>query len=326
MQFMKSSRRQFLNLATGAIALPFVARPAKAESYPLRPVRVVVGFGPGVTPDISARLMAQQLSERLGQQFVVENRTGSAGNVGTELVAKASPDGYTLLLITTANAINLSLYDHLNFNFIHDIAPVAGISHGPLVVAVNPALPAKTIAELIAYAKANPGKINMASAGDGTIQHVAGELFKMMANVDMVHIPYRSSYVPDLLSGQVQIAFNPIPTLIGYIRSGQLRALAVTGAKRAPALPDVPTIAETLPGYEAVSWYGYGAPRNTPAERIEKLNAEINAALTEPTIVARLADLGAEPMTMTPAGFGQFLADESEKWGKVVKAANIKVE
>ena len=326
MQLMKSSRRQFLSLATGTIALSFVARPAKAESYPLRPVRVVVGFGPGVTPDISARLMAQQLSERLGQQFVVENRTGSAGNVGTELVAKASPDGYTLLLITTANAINLSLYDHLNFNFIHDIAPVAGISHGPLVVAVNPALPVKTIAELIAYAKANPGKINMASAGDGTIQHVAGELFKMMANVDMVHVPYRSSYVPDLLSGQVQIAFNPIPTLIGYIRSGQLRALAVTSAKRAPALPDVPTVAETLPGYEAVSWYGYGAPRNTPAERVETLNAEINAALTEPTIVARLADLGAAPMTMTPAGFGQLLADESEKWGKVVKAANIKVE
>jgi tripartite-type tricarboxylate transporter receptor subunit TctC len=322
----KSSRRQFLNLATSAIALPFVARPAKAESYPLRPVRVVVGFGPGVTPDISARLMAQRLSERLGQQFVVENRTGSAGNVGTELVAKASPDGYTLLLITTANAINASLYDHLNFNFSRDIAPVAGISHGPLVVAVNPALSAKTIAELIAYAKANPGKINMASAGDGTIQHVAGELFKMMTNVDMVHIPYRSSYVPDLLSGQVQIVFNPIPTLIGYIRSGQLRALAVTSSKLTPALPYGPTVSETVPGYEAVSWYGYGAPRNTPAERIEKLNAEINAALTEPIIVARLADLGAEPMTMTLAGFGQLLADESEKWSKVVKTANIKVE
>jgi tripartite-type tricarboxylate transporter receptor subunit TctC len=326
MQCMKSSRRQFLNLATGAVAFPFVRRPAKAESYPSRPVRVIVGFSPGVTPDISARLMAQRLSERLGQQFIVENRTGGAGNVGTEIVAKASPDGYTLLLITTANAINLSLYDHLNFNFIHDIAPVAGISHGSLVVAVNPALLVTTIAELIAYAKANPGKINMASAGDGTIQHVAGELFKMMANVDMVHIPYRSSYVPDLLSGQVQIAFNPIPTLIGYIRSGQLRALAVTSAKRAPALPDVPTVSETVPGYEAASWYGYGAPRNTPAERIETLNAEINAALTEPTIVARLADLGAEPMTMTPAGFGQLLAGESEKWGKVVKAANIKVE
>jgi tripartite-type tricarboxylate transporter receptor subunit TctC len=323
---MKSSRRQFLNLATGAIALPFVPRLAKAESYPTRPVRILVGFGPGVTPDISARLMAQRLSDRLGQQFVVENRTGSAGNIGTELVAKASPDGYTLLLVTTANAINLSLYDHLNFNFIHDIAPVAGISHGPLVVAVHPALPAKTIAELIAYAKANPGKINMASAGDGTIQHVAGELFKMMANVDMVHIPYRSSYVPDLLSGQVQIVFNPIPTLIGYIRSGQLRVLAVTSAKRASALPGVPAVSETVSGYEAKSWYGYGAPRNTPAERIEKLNAEINAALTEPAIVARLADLGAEPMTMTAAGFGQLLADESEKWGKVVKAANIKVE
>jgi tripartite-type tricarboxylate transporter receptor subunit TctC len=326
MKCIKSSRRQFLSLATGAIALPFVLRRAKAESYPSRPVRVVVGFSPGVTPDISARLMAQRLSERLGQQFIVENRTGSGGNVGTELVIKAAPDGYTLLLITTANTINETLYDHLNFDFMRDIAPIAGISHGPLVAAVNPALPANTIAELIAYARANPGKISMASGGNGTIQHVAGELFKMMTKIDMVHVPYRSTYVPDLLSGQVQIAFNPIPTLMGYIRSGQLRALAVTGAERTPALPDVPTVAETVPGYQAVSWYGFGAPRNTPAQLIDKLNAEMNAALADPAIVVRLADLGAEPMAMTPTRFGQHLADETEKWGKVVKAANIKVE
>jgi tripartite-type tricarboxylate transporter receptor subunit TctC len=328
MTYMKSSRRQFLHLAGRAIALSAVsgAWPAWAESYPSRPVRVVVGFVPGVTPDISARLMAQRLSERLGRQFVVENRTGSGGNVGTELVIKAPPDGYTLLLITTANTINETLYDHLNFDFMHDIAPVAGISRGPLVAAVNPALRAKTISELIAYARANPGKISMASGGNGTVQHVAGELFKMMTKVDMVHVPYRSTYVPDLLSGQVQIAFNPIPTLMGYIRSGQLRALAVTSSGRTPALPDVPTVAETVPGYQAAGWYGFGAPRNTPAELIDKLNIEINAALADPAIVARLADLGAEPMAMTPSRFGQHLADETAKWGKVVKAANIKVE
>jgi tripartite-type tricarboxylate transporter receptor subunit TctC len=326
MQRLKSSRRQFLGLAASAIALPTLPRPAQAETYPSRPVRVIVGFTAGVTPDINARLIAQRLSDRLGQQFIVENRTGSAGNVGTELAVKAAPDGYTLLLITTANAINTSLYDHLNFNFTRDIAPVAGIARAPLVVAVNPAIPAKTVAKLVAYAKANPGKINMASAGDGTIQHVAGEQFKMMANVDMVHVPYRSSYVPDLLSGQIQIVFNPIPTLVGYIRSGQLRALAVTGTKRTPALPDVPTVAETVPGYEAVSWYGYGAPRNTPHVLVEKLNTEINTALADAAIVARLADLGAEPMALTPAGFGSLLADETEKWSKVVKVANIKVE
>jgi len=239
---------------------------------------------------------------------------------------RSPPDGYTLLLVAPSNAVNATLYQRLSFNFLRDAVPIAGLARSSLVLEATPSFPIATVPELIAYAKQNPGRINLASAGNGTIQHVAGELFKMMANVDMVHIPYRSSYVPDLLSGQVQIAFNPIPTLIGYIRSGQLRALAVTGAKRAPALPDVPTVSETVPGYEAVSWYGYGAPRNTPAERIEKLNAEINVALTEPTIVARLADLGAEPMTMTPASFGQLLADESEKWGKVVKAANIKVE
>jgi tripartite-type tricarboxylate transporter receptor subunit TctC len=328
MQCMKSSRRQFLNLATGAIALPLVPRPAKAESYPSRPVRVLVGFGPGVTPDISARLMAQQLSERLGQQFVVENRTGSAGNVGTELVAKASPDGYTLLLITTANAINLSLYDHLNFNFIHDIAPVAGISRDPLVMVVTASFPTKTVPEFIAYAKANPGKINMGSPGVGTTPHMAGELFKFMTGVDMAHVAYRGSpqVFTDLLGGQVQVYFAPISASIGTIKDGRLRALAVTTAQRADALPDVPTMAEFLPGYDSSAFYGIGAPKGTPAAIVDTLNKEINTGLADPALKARLADLGSSPFAGSPDDFGKLVAGETEKWAKVIKSANIKPE
>jgi tripartite-type tricarboxylate transporter receptor subunit TctC len=326
MRRMGSSRRQFFNLATSAIALPFVPCLARADTYPSRPVRIILGFPPGITPDIAARLISQGLSERLGQQFIVENRTGAAGNIATELVARAPADGYTLLLVTFANAVNATLYDNLNFNFLRDIAPVASIIRGPLVMEVNPLVPANSIPEFIAYAKANPGKINMASAGPGTPQHVAGELFKTMTSIDMVHVPYPGNPLPDVLSGRMQIIFNPIPTSIGYIREGKLRALGVTSATRAQALPDIPTVAEFVPGYEAGSWYGVGAPKNTPPELIERLNTEINAALADPAIKARLADLGAEPMSTTSAGFGKFLAGETEKWGKVVKVANIKVE
>jgi tripartite-type tricarboxylate transporter receptor subunit TctC len=326
MQCMKSSRRQFFNLAAGSIALPFVPRLARADAYPARPVHIILGFPPGITPDITARVIGQWLSDRLGRQFIVENRTGAAGNIATEFVVRAPPDGYTLLLVTLANAVNATLYDRLNFNFLRDIAPVASVIRGPLVMEVNPSVPAKTVPEFIAYAKANPGKMNMASAGPGTPQHVAGELFMMMTGIEMVHVPYPGTPLPDVLSGRMQVIFNPIPTSVGYIQEGKLRALAVTGRTRAQALPDVPTVAEFLPGYEASSWYGIGAPKNTPPELIEKLNSEINAALADPAIKARFIDLGAEPMAMTPAGFSKFLADETEKWGKVVRVANIKVE
>jgi tripartite-type tricarboxylate transporter receptor subunit TctC len=326
MQCMKSSRRQFFNLAAGSIALPFVPRLARADAYPARPVHVILGFPPGITPDITARVIGQWLSDRLGRQFIVENRTGAAGNIATELVVRAPPDGYTLLLVTLANAVNATLYDRLNFNFLRDIAPVASVIRGPLVMEVNPSVPAKTVPEFIAYAKANPGKMNMASAGPGTPQHVAGELFMMMTGIEMVHVPYPGTPLPDVLSGRMQVIFNPIPTSVGYIQEGKLHALAVTGPTRAQALPDVPTVAEFLPGYEASSWYGIGAPKNTPPELIEKLNSEINAALADPAIKARFIDLGAEPMAMSPAGFSKFLADETEKWGKVVRVANIKVE
>jgi len=326
MQCMKSSRRQFFNLAAGSIALPFVPRLARADAYPARPVHVILGFPPGITPDITARVIGQWLSDRLGRQFIVENRTGAAGNIATELVVRAPPDGYTLLLVTLANAVNATLYDRLNFNFLRDIAPVASVIRGPLVMEVNPSVPAKTVPEFIAYAKANPGKMNMASAGPGTPQHVAGELFMMMTGIEMVHVPYPGTPLPDVLSGRMQVIFNPIPTSVGYIQEGKLHALAVTGPTRAQALPDVPTVAEFLPGYEASSWYGIGAPKNTPPELIEKLNSEINAALADPAIKARFIDLGAEPMAMTPAGFSKFLTDETEKWGKVVRVANIKVE
>ena len=321
---MNLPRRSFLHLAAGAAALPFVSRIASAQSYPTRPVRIVVGFPASNASDIVARLAGQALSERLGQQFIIENRPGAGGNIGTEVAVNAPPDGYTLLSISPSATTNGALYDNLSFNFIRDIAPVAGFASAPYVLVVNPSLPASTVAELIAYAKANPGKINMASAGIGSLSHMCGELFKAMASVDMVHVPYRSSFLPDLLGGQVQLVFSPISQSIGAIRAGQLRALAVTTATRQAALPEIPAVAEFVPGYEASGWYGIGAPRSTPVEITARLGKAINAALTEPKMTAQLADVGAVPMPMTPAEFGQFLATETEKWGKLIRAANIK--
>ena len=321
---MKVHRRQFLHLAAGAAALPALPRFAWADTYPTRPVHIAVGFPPGTSSDITARLIAQRLSERLGQQFVVENRTGAGTNVATEFVVHASPDGYTLLWVTQTNAINATLYDTLNFNFGNDIAPVASILRVPTVVMVNPSVPAKTIPEFIAYAKANPGKVNMSSPGIGSINHVAGEMFKLMAGVDLVHVPYRSSQFPDLLGGQVQVTFNPLPASLDFIRSGRLRGLAVTSATRSDALPDVPTVAEFLPGYEATAWFGIGAPKTTPTEIVEKLNKAINAGLVDPQFKARLVDLGGIPAPMSAAEFGNFIASETAKWGKVIKFANVK--
>jgi len=323
---MKLPRRKFLHLAAGAAALPAASRIASADTYPSRPVRIIVGFPAGNTSDTIARLAGQSLSERLGQQFIVENRPGAAGNIATEFVVRAAPDGYTLLQVISGNAANVTLYANLNFDFMRDIAPVASICRVPDVMVVNPSVPAKTVPEFIAYAKANPGKINMASAGNGSASHLAGALFEMMAGVDLVHVPYRGSFVPDLLGGQVQVVFPPIPTVIGYIRAGKLRALAVTSAARSEALPDIPTVAETVPGYEASAWYGMGVPENTSAEIIGRLNKELVAALADSTIKARLSDLGAVPMPMTPGEFGKFIADETEKWGKVIRAAHIKPE
>jgi tripartite-type tricarboxylate transporter receptor subunit TctC len=319
-------RRRFLRLAAGLAALPALSALARAEDYPSRPVRIVVPYPAGIAPDIIARLVAQPLSERLHQQFIVDDRPGGASNVGTEIVVRAPADGYTLLVVTMTNVINTSLYDNLGFNLIRDIAPVSGLAKLALVLAVNPALPARTLPEFIAYAKANPGKINYASVGSGAATNVAGELFKAMAGVDLVNVPYRSSYLPDLLAGQVQAAFTPIAQTVSHIRAGKLRALAVTGATRSDVLPDVPTAAEFVPGYDAYVWDAMGAPAKTPPEIIDKLNKEINAVLTDPAMKARLADLGAEPMLMTPAEFGKYIADETEKWGKVVKFAHIKPE
>jgi tripartite-type tricarboxylate transporter receptor subunit TctC len=323
---MKLPRRKFLHLVAGAAALPAVSRIAWADTYPSRPVRLIVGFPAGNASDILARLIAHSLSERLGQQFVVENRPGAGGNVGTEVVVKALPDGYTLLLVLSANANNATLYANLNFNFIRDIAPVASVVDAPYAMVVNPSVPAKTVPEFIGYAKANPGKLNMASAGIGGATHVFGELFMMMAGVNLLHVPYRGNFMPDLLGGQVQVVFAPITHLIEYIRTGKLRALAVTSATRSATLPDIPAMAEFVPGYEASGWYGIGAPKNTPTEIIDRLNKEINAALADSKMKARLADLGAVPMSMTPAEFGKFIASETEKWGKVIRAANIKPE
>ena len=319
---MKLSRRQFLHLAPGAAALPVLSRNASAQTYPTRLVRLIVGFPAGNASDIFARLIAQSLSERLGRQFVVENRPGAGGNVGTEVVVRASPDGYTLLLVLTSNAINTTLYANLNFDFIRDIAPVASIVDAPYAMVVNPSVPAKSVPEFIAYAKANPGKLNMASAGIGGATHVFGELFMKMAGVNLLHVPYRGNFMPDLLGGQVQVVFAPITHSIEYVRTGKLRALAVTSA----ALQETPTVAEFVRGYEASGWYGIGAPKNTPTEIIDRLNKEINAALADPKMKARLADLGAVPMSMTPAEFGKFIADETEKWAKVVQTADIKPE
>ena len=323
---MKFFRRQFLNLVAGAVALPPLSRTSWALDYPTRSVRIVVGFPAGTSSDIVARLIAQWLSERLGQQFVVENRPGAGTNVATETVVQASPDGYSLVWVTQTNAINGTLYHSLKFNFIEDIQPVAGVIRVPTVMMVNPSVPAKTVPEFIAYAKANPGKINMSSPGIGSANHVLGELFQMMAGVKLIHVPYRGSQFPDLLSGQVQITFNPLPSSLNFIQTGKLRALAVTSATRQAALPDVPTVGEFVPGYEGTASFGIGAPKNTPKEIVDKLNQEINTGLADPKLKARLEELGGVPMSMTPADFGKFITDETEKWGKVVKFADLKVE
>jgi tripartite-type tricarboxylate transporter receptor subunit TctC len=326
---MKLPRRNFLHLAAGAAALPTMSRFAWAQAYPSRPVRIVVGLAPGGTNDITARLIGQWLSERLGQSFVIENRPGAGTNIATEMVVRAPADGYTLLLVGAYNAINATLYEKLNFNFIRDIAPVASIGRVPLVMVVNPSVPAKTVPEFIAFAKANPGKISMASAGNGSTPHVAGELFKMMAGIDMVHVPYRGNgpAITDLLGGQVQVLFAGAPESIEHIRSGKLRALAVTAATRSDVLPDIPTVSDFVPGYEARAFFGVGAPRNTPTEIIDKLNKEINAGLADPKIKARLTEtLGGTVLAGSPADFGKLIADETEKWGKVVKFVGIKAD
>jgi len=321
---MKLPRRSFLRLAAGAAALPAVSRPAWAQAYPARPVRMIVGFPAASATDIVARLVGQWLAERLGQQFVVESRPGAASNIATELVVKAPPDGYTLLMAVTPNAINATLYQNLKFNFIRDMVPVASIGRTPYVMVVNPSLPAKSVPELIAYAKANPGKINMASAGNGSAPHIFGALFMFMAGVDMVHVPYRGSYFSDLLGGQVQVLFGPIPSSIGYIQAGQVRALAVTTTARSEVLADVPVMAEFLPGYEASLWFGVCAPKGTPVEIVDTLNREINAGLADAKMKARLADLGVSVLPQSPAGFGTLIADETAKWRKVIEVANIK--
>jgi tripartite-type tricarboxylate transporter receptor subunit TctC len=325
---MKLPRRNFLHLAAGAAALPAVARIAWAQAYPSRPVRWIVGYAAGGGNDIAARLMGQWLTERLGQPFVIENRPGANSNIGTEAVVRAPPDGYTLLLVSAANAVNAALYDNLNFNFIRDIAPVAGLMRVPSAIMVHPSVPAKTVPELIAYAKANPGKINMGSGGVGSPSHVFGELFKMMADISMVHVPYRgiAPALTDLMAGQLQVYFGALTSSIEYIRVGRLRALAVTTAKRSAALPDLPTVGEFLPGYEASQWYGVGVPKNTPVEIVDKLNNEIDAGLADSKIKARLADLGGTPLTGPAASFGALIADETEKWGKVVKSVGIKAD
>ena len=325
---MKLPRRQFLHLVAGAAALPVVSRFAWAQAYPSRPVKIIVSFAAGGPTDILARLTAQWLSERLGQQFVVENRPGGGGNIGTEAVVRASPDGYTLLMAGGNNAINATLYDKLNFNFIRDIAPVATIIRAPQILVVNPSVPAKSVPEFIAYAKANPGKIHMASGGTGTPPHLAGELFKMMAGVDLIHVPYRGNgpAFNDLIGGQVQVMFPSPVGLLEYIQAGKLRALAVTTATRSDALPDIPTMAEFVPGYEASGWFGVGAPRNTPSEIIDKLNKEINAGLADPKMQARLADFGGTPLVLSPADFGRLIAEETEKWGNVIRALSIKAD
>jgi tripartite-type tricarboxylate transporter receptor subunit TctC len=323
---MKLPRRRFLHLAAGAAALPAVSRITWAQTYPTRPVRIIAATAPGGGPDILARLMGQRLSERLGQPFVIENRPGAGTNIGTEAVVRAPPDGYTFLLVSTSNAINAALYDKLNFNFLRDIAPVAGIIRQPLVMVVNPSVPAKTVHEFTAYAKANPGKINFGSPGIGTPGHVAGELFKMMAGVDLVHVPYRGGgpVMTDLLGGQVQVLFGSTSLTVEPIRAGKLRPLAMTTATRWEGLPDIPTVNDFVSGYEASAFVGIGGPRNTPAEIIDILNKEINAALADHKIKARLADLGGVALPGSPAEFGKLIADETEKWAKVIKFAGIK--
>src|SRR5215831_4900748 len=325
---MPSSRRRFLRIAASAIAVPAVAQVARGNSYPSRPVRIVVGFAAGGPNDINARLIGQWLSERLGQQFIVDNRPGASGNIAMEAVVKAPPDGYTLTMIAMSSAVNATLFPNLPFNFLHDIAPVACICRNIYVMLVHPSVPARTGPELIAYAKANPGKLNMGSPGSGTGPHMASELFKLMAGITMTHVPYRGSapMLNDLIGGQVQFAFDAISGSIGHIRSGRLRALAVSTPTRIELLPELPTVGEFVPGYEATGMQGIGAPRNTPVEIIEQLNSTINAGLADSTIKARLADLGSEPLPLTPAQYGKLLANDTEKWGKVIRAGNIKAD
>jgi len=322
---MKLPRRRFLFAAGGAVALPTLLPIAEAQTYPSRPVHLIEGFGAGGTPDILARLLSQWLVERLGQPFVVENRSGATGRIAAEAVMRAAPDGHTLLLAATGNALDAIFRSSPNHDFSRDIAPVAGIYRVPYVMDIHPSVPAKTIPEFVAWAKSRPGKINMASAGSGTGSHIAGELFKMMTGVDMVHVPYRGTQVyPDLLGGQVQVFFGPLPSSIGYIKAGKLRALAVTTATRSAALPDIPTVGESVPAYEASIWFGVGAPRATPVEIVERLNKEINAALADPTMKAKLAEQGGELLPGSPADFAKLIAEETEKWGKVIQAANIR--
>jgi tripartite-type tricarboxylate transporter receptor subunit TctC len=323
---MTLHRRSFLDLAASAATLPVAWHSAWAQGWPSRPVHIVAAFAAGGGVDITARLIGQWLSQRLGQSFIVDNRPGAGGNIGTETVVNAPPDGYTLLLATLPNAVNATLYDKLNFDFIRDIAPVAGIIRVPMVILLNPSVPARTVPEFIAYAKANPGKVNMASAGTGSAPHMAGELFNFMAGTRMVHVPYRGQgpALTDLLGGQVQVLFATTPGTTDYIRTGQLRGLAVTTATRAAVLPDLPTVGDFVPGYEASQWYGLGAPRRTAAEIVERLNREINAALADPGMIARLADLGGEPLAGSPAEFGKLIAEETVKWGKVVRFAGLK--
>jgi tripartite-type tricarboxylate transporter receptor subunit TctC len=323
---MKLPRRTFLHLAAGAAALPALPRIASAQVYPARPVHFIVAFAPGGANDIVARLIGQWLSERLGQQFIIENRAGAGSNIGTEVVVRAPPDGYVLLMVGTPNAINATLYEKLPFDFIRDVAPVASILRVPLVMEVNPSVPAATVPEFIAYAKANPGKINYASAGIGGVTHVAGELFKMLADIDIRHVPYRGAApaLTDLLGGQVQAMFDIMPSSLQYIRAGKLRAIAVTSATRSEVLPDLPTVGDFLPGYEASAWLGVGAPRNTPVDIVDKLNREINAGLADPKMKARLADLGGTVLAGSPADLGKLIAAETEKWAKVVKLSGAK--
>ena len=323
---MKLPRRQFLHLAAGSAALPALPRIARAQAYPSRPVRWIVGFTPAGGNDITARLIGQWLTDRLGQPFVIENRPGAGTNIAAEIVINSPPDGYTLFLTNFSNAVNAALYEKLSFDFMRDMAPVVGISRAPVILAVNPSVPAKTVPEFIAYAKANPDKLNMGSAGIGSAGHLAGELLQMMTGIKLVHVPYRGNApaLTDLIAGQVQLVFPSSASSIEHVRTGNVRGLAVTGSTRLDALPDLPTVADSVPGYEASSLYGIGAPRNTPAEVIDRLNKEVNAALADPKLKARLADLGGTPFGGSSAEFGKLMADETEKWGKVVKFAGIK--
>jgi tripartite-type tricarboxylate transporter receptor subunit TctC len=325
---MPFPRRKFLQIAAGAAVLPAVSTIAAAQAYPSRPIRLIIGYTPGGSADLTARLMGQWLSERLGQPFVIENRPGGGTNIATEAVVRAAPDGYTLLLAAPANAINATLYDKLNFNFLRDVEPVAGIIRFPNVVVVNPQVPVKSIPELIAYAKANPGKLNMASSGNGSTIHMSGELFKMLTGINMVHVPYRGGApaLTDMISGQVQVMFDNIPTCAEHVKSGKLRGLAVTSTTRSEVLPDLPTVADFLPGYEASAWYGIVAPKNTPTEVIDALNKATNAVLADPAAKTRFAELGAILLPGSAADFGKLLADETEKWGKVVRFAGARVD